>query len=182
MANREFPVPNLFIKTGYLSNGTAALPALTFEGDQNTGIFLNSANIIGFSCNGVASATLSATNFDITNISTGSGLYSSSNSGYPIILKGNDTSDGSGYAVKIQNVVALTTAGDKLLGIFSDAGSTERAFFDKDGILYNSTLLVNSTGTVAIVNDSADAGENNAGWLYVGAVNGTKYRIPVWTI
>lgn len=46
--------------------GTVAAPSITFEGNQNTGIFRIAANQLGFSTNGVQRLGITTTNFDIT--------------------------------------------------------------------------------------------------------------------
>jgi len=47
-----------------LPAGTAALPALTFTADLNTGILNSAANVLGFTTDGASRVTLSTTNLD----------------------------------------------------------------------------------------------------------------------
>ena len=60
-----------FSGTVLASNGTAALPSLSFSGDSNTGIYRSNADNLGFAIGGVARAFMSAGQFNMSGAIVG---------------------------------------------------------------------------------------------------------------
>ena len=60
-----------FNGTVLASNGTAALPSLSFSGDSNTGIYRPNADNLGFAIGGVARAFMSAGQFNMSGAIVG---------------------------------------------------------------------------------------------------------------
>jgi len=60
-----------FNGTVLASNGTAALPSLSFSGDSNTGIYRSNADNLGFAIGGVARAFMSAGQFNMSGAIVG---------------------------------------------------------------------------------------------------------------
>ncbi|MEW5797324.1 MAG: hypothetical protein AB1772_13345, partial [Candidatus Zixiibacteriota bacterium] len=103
--------------------------------------------------------TLSSYVMEATTLYAGSGLVGASISNYPLRLQGYDLDDANAIAVKVGNAVALTTAGGKIMAFYSDAMSTEKAYFDINGGLYFASSTVPSAFTWS---GNLKAGTNNA--------------------
>lgn len=114
--------------------GTASLPAYSFAGDPDTGIWRNGTNAIGFVTGGITRGDLDANglNFDVFR------PYNNTS----VTLKGRFADGATAVATILDNVVALTTAGGKITS-FRTNGS-EKAYVDYLGGFFA------STGTVSI--------------------------------
>ncbi|MBI5222223.1 MAG: hypothetical protein HY980_01875 [Candidatus Magasanikbacteria bacterium] len=118
------------------SAGTASLPSFTFQGDPNTGIYNSAADEITAVVGGALSAVFKANStVNFTNWRMTAG-------GITAQIQGADTSDGSGYGLKVGNETFLSTAGDKIVGFFPDGLVNEAAYIDKNGAM---TMVVSST-------------------------------------
>lgn len=120
------------------SNGTAAAPSITFSSDTDTGIYRVAADSIGFTAGGVFGGRFTADLFNVNNIRT--------NSLAAINLTGNSADGAAAYGLKIGNANALSTAGAKIVGFFSDNVATEKAYVDKDGSIYSAGRMFGFKG------------------------------------
>ncbi len=152
--------------------GTVLLPSLSFLGDPDTGFYSFADNAMAWTTGGNVSGKLAS------NIVYVNSVYSMIAT--TLTLKGQVADGASAVGATIGSSVTLSTAGSKLASVVNNA--TEKLFITKDGIIGTGTLIANAAGTVAILNDSADVAEANAGWLEIQALNGTRYRMPVWAI
>jgi len=155
-------------------DGTAANPSISFNSDYRDGFYHTAAGI-NVSLVGVIRSQFAADGIR-TNL-----IYPLSSPG-SLTFKGLVTDGASAIGIKLGNNASLTTAGAKITSFYSDTFTTEKAYVTKDGVFGGSTLIANAAGTVAILNDSADVLENNAGWIEIQTVNGNRYRMPVWNI
>jgi len=142
------------------SDGDGTTPALVF-GSANVNGFYHASNTIKAVANGTTIGTFSNTNFQIN------GTLRQQTATVPLKLEGQDASDGSAKAIQLGNANALTTAGDRLLSIFSDSFSTERAYVNYlGGALFSSAIVVNEDGNDV---DTRIEGNGDTSLLYVDA-------------
>ena len=159
-----------------LGNGTAAAPTYSFSSDTATGVYhTDYLYSLIFTSN-------AAEKFRIDNNVHGIQTPQISNSfgENTILIQGYKHNGADVIGVRIDNVYTLSNASSKIVS-FENA-ETVKAYISQGGVLGSGTLIANAAGTVAIVNDSADVLENNAGWLEFQTVNGTRYRVPIWAI
>lgn len=103
--------------------GTALLPAYSFVGDPNTGMYWVSADLVGFSVGGVMAGKIGATSAYFNTFIA--------NSATTVSLKGQIADGASAVGVVLDNVTALTTAGTKLVSVRNAA--SEKAYIDLNG-------------------------------------------------
>ena len=103
--------------------GTALLPAYSFIGDPNTGIYNGTANSINFTTDGVARAGINATAFY-------SNRYQVYDALTPLVISGGVADGATAIGNKIGNTASLITAGAKIVSFYSDNITTEVAYIN----------------------------------------------------
>ncbi|MFA5413208.1 MAG: hypothetical protein WC348_01565 [Patescibacteria group bacterium] len=108
--------------------GTNLLPAYSFVGDPNTGIYNPSADRVDLVAGGtvqlaITSGTIYFDNMRALNLVS-------------LGLRGAIADGASAIGTKMGNAIALTTAGAKIVSFYNDAWVTEKAYIDKDGNFY----------------------------------------------
>lgn len=140
-----------------LPNGSAGAPSYSFLADPNTGLITDGSDTLEFISNGGIAAYLNGTAFQHNLIMSIAG---------PLSLRGTDPDAATAVGVKIQNNVALTTAGAKILSIQN--GLVEKAFFDLNGSLSIGAGTVTSTLTSSTLTLGISS-SNPLGKFYVDA-------------
>jgi hypothetical protein len=103
------------IPFGTIPNGTAAAPSIAFTNSASTGFYSVSANVIGFTINGVETASLSATQFTLVTgvqLLTGAGSATA-----PAIAVGEQT----GLYKVSTGTLGFTCAGSEIATLASGA-------------------------------------------------------------
>jgi len=101
----------------------------------------------------------------------GSTLAASGGTSAGLGLAGRITSGATAIAVKIYNVNELTHAGAKICSFYKDNLTTEKAYIDKDGIIYQE-----ATKRVACGGGTTGGAAAAAGYVEL-EINGTTYKL-----
>ncbi len=110
-----------------VGDGTEAAPSFAFTSDTNTGMYLNTADQIGWSLDGVQKAKLTASGMQLV----GDVLPTTAK---PMTIRGLDTNSATAVGVVLNASTALTTAGAKLTSFQNN--EIEKAYIDYLGGAY----------------------------------------------
>ena len=126
--------------------GTALLPAYSFAGDPDTGLYSNSTNALFWTFGGVASISMGNNLINVNVLSAYSTFLS---------IKGQMGDVPSAYGTKIGTTIALTNTTAKIAGFFNDAGTftVEKAYVDYLGNVFANGVV---STTVPVYSSTTD--------------------------
>lgn len=118
----------------YFADGLVGTPSITFSSDTNSGFYSVGADQIGVVTNGTEKMR-----FYSSSVALGSSMYLISASTQSLTLKGNVSDGATAVGMILDNAVALTTSGSKIISVRNN--NVEKFSIDKDGTTVLNTLF-----------------------------------------
>lgn len=165
-------------------SGTVTAPAITWNGDTDTGIYRIGANNVGITCNGVQILNVATTGVFVTGVfsvtdtlSAGTTIYTGNGSaGVPSVTFSTDTDSGL-YRIGANNI-GISVGATKIIDVATTGASITGALSATTTVSAG-TLLLTGDGAVGAPSHSftsdTDTGMYRIGANNIGiAVGGTK--------
>ena len=132
--------------------GTNNLPAYSFVGDPNTGLYSPTGNQIAFSLGGSQKAKLTASGFQVDTILPTISV--------PMTVRGLDADGATAIGVILNASTVFTTLGAKLVSFQNN--EVEKSYIDKDGqLIVGGSSYVKSSGVYGVSSYSGSGGFKN---------------------
>ncbi|MDR9777193.1 hypothetical protein RJJ65_32060 [Rhizobium hidalgonense] len=139
-----------------LQNGTAALPALTFSSDENTGIYRKAADSVGVSGNGLEIAYFNSTGLFVNGAQVTGTVYASKSGSYTALASDNGAIHRYTAAATASLTAAATLGSGWNYTIIADGVTVTIDPNGSETVGGATTLIVPANSTVKIICDGSN--------------------------